>query len=817
MIKKISYFYERYILGYPALVVTVLSIILAVSLSNINNFKLDASADTLILDDDKDLKLFREINDRYESNEFLILTVTDKNKDIFADETLEYIRNLTLEIEEFAGVQSVTAITNIPLVSSSKKPLTELINNIPNIFSKDIDPELAQEEILTSPIYKDLVISQDAKTTAMQVNLKKNTELKEALIKRELYYKKYKQDASFETQYLLSKQEYNNISETQKKKISNLIKEIRKVQEKYTSDRYEIRLGGIPMITDDMVTFIKNDLINFGLGVLIFILATLVIIFRKLIWVMTPVINCIYSVLFMVGLLGYLDWKVTVISSNFISLMLILTLSMNIHIIVRYRQIYTSSNQDKKLSITQTTQKMIWPCLYTALTTIVAFASLIFSDIKPVMDFGYMMVLGLTTLFLTSFFLLPCLIMIFSNRKNSIIHENKTKLFVTDFLAGVTINSGKSIYVIFTLVTLVTVYGLNLLKVENSFINYFRSDTEIYKGMQLIDNELGGTTPMDIIIKFDDEKLTSENDEFEDLLGDEDESVESNWFTTDKINKIKYVHDYLDKNYYIGKVLSFASSIRVAEIVNDDKELNSLEMSLLYKKLPDEVKDIAVTPYLSIDNNEARINIRILDSNPDLRRADLINKIQHDLNQDPYLKTEKITLTGILLLYNNMLQSLFDSQIKSLGFVMLIIATMFLILFKSIALMVIGIVPNLLSALLVLGIMGIMKLPLDMMTITIAAITVGIAVDNSIHYIYRFKEELKTCGDYEQTILICHSTIGKAIFFTGITVIFGFSILILSNFIPTIIFGVLTGFAMLVALIAVLTLLPRMLISFKPI
>ena len=817
MIKKISYFYEHYILGYPALVLSLLSIILAFSMSNINNFKLDASADTLILDDDKDLKLFREINDRYESNEFLILTVTDRNKDIFANETLEYIHNLTLEIEEFASVQSVTAITNIPLVSSSKKPLTELINNIPNIFSKDIDPELAQEEILTSPIYKDLVISQDAKTTAMQVTLKKNTELKEALIKRELYYKKYKQDASCETQYLLSKQEYNNISETQKKKISNLIKDIRKVQEKYTSDRYEIRLGGIPMITDDMVTFIKNDLVNFGLGVLIFILATLVIIFRKLIWVMTPIINCIYSVLFMVGLLGYLDWKVTVISSNFISLMLILTLSMNIHIIVRYRQIYTSLNQDKKLSITQTTQKMIWPCLYTALTTIVAFASLIFSDIKPVMDFGYMMVLGLTTLFLTSFFLLPCLIMIFSNRKNSIIHENQTKLFVTDFLAGVTINSGKSIYIIFTLVTLVTVYGLNLLKVENSFINYFRSDTEIYKGMQLIDNELGGTTPMDIIIKFDDEKLTSENDEFEDLLGDEDEPVESNWFTTDKINKIKYVHDYLDKNFYIGKVLSFASSIRVAEIVNDDKELNSLEMSLLYKKLPDEVKDIAVTPYLSIDNNEARINIRILDSNPDLRRADLIKKIQNDLNQDPYLRTEKITLTGILLLYNNMLQSLFDSQIKSLGFVMLIIATMFLILFKSIALMVIGIVPNLLSALLVLGIMGIMKLPLDMMTITIAAITVGIAVDNSIHYIYRFKEELKTCGDYEQTILICHSTIGKAIFFTGITVIFGFSILILSNFIPTIIFGVLTGFAMLVALIAVLTLLPRMLISFKPI
>ncbi|MDC0985093.1 MMPL family transporter [Gammaproteobacteria bacterium] len=817
MIKKISLLYEQYIIRHPGMVLIMLSIILMISLTNINNFKLDASADTLILEDDKDLNLFREINDRYGSNEFLILTVTDKNKDIFANETLNYINNLVTEIQNFTNVQSVTAITNVPLVSSSKKPLTELINNIPDIFSKDIDPEIAKQEILTSPIYKDLVISSDAKTTAMQITLKNNVSLKDALVKRDEFYKKYQQDSSFEAKYLESKQVYSDFSEIQKTNINSFIKDIRKIQEKYTSDRYEIRLGGIPMITNDMVAFIKNDLINFGFGVLLFILGTLVIIFRKLIWVVTPVINCIYSVLFMIGLLGYLDWKVTVISSNFISLMLILTLSMNIHIIVRYRQIYSGSNQGKRLSVIETTQKMIWPCLYTALTTIVAFASLIFSDIKPVIDFGYMMVLGLTTLFLTSFVLLPSLIMIFSNNKNSTIQENKTRLFITDFLAKVTIKSGKSIYAALLLVIVITIYGLNLLKVENSFINYFRSDTEIYKGMQLIDNELGGTTPMDIIIKFNDLESTVDKDEYEDLLGEEEESVESNWFTTDKVNKIKYVHDYLDRNKYIGKVLSFASSIRVAEIVNDDKELNSLEMSLLYKKLPDEVKDIAVTPYLSIDNNEARINVRIIDSNPNLRRADLIEKIQNDLNQDAYLKSEQITLSGILLLYNNMLQSLFDSQIMSLGFVMIIIAMMFLILFKSIALMIIGIVPNLISALLVLGIMGIMNLPLDMMTITIAAITVGIAVDNSIHYIYRFKEELKICKDYEKTVVICHSSIGKAIFFTGITVIFGFSILILSNFIPTIIFGVLTGFAMFVALIAVLTLLPRMLISFKPI
>ena len=816
MKKKISHIYEEYILRYPAFILAFLVFVLMLALSNIGNFKLDASADTLILEDDKDLKLFREVTARYKTNDFLVLTVTDKDKDIFSRDTLDYINTLTEKITELNNVKSVTSIVNIPLVTSSKKPLTELINDVPNIFSDDINFEEARNEILTSPIYKDLVISNDAKTTAIQILLEDNKNLEQMRIKRNDLSDKYKINPDYEKEYFATKRTYDELYESHNNQIGHLIEQIRVIQKNYTTQRYEIRLGGIPMITDDMITFIRNDLINFGIGVLIFIISTLMIIFRKAIWVIAPVLNCIYSVLLMIGLLGFLDWKVTVISSNFISLMLILTLSMNIHIIVRYRQIYSALEYNKKQSVLVTAQKMVWPCLYTALTTIVAFASLIMSDIKPVIDFGYMMVLGLTTLFITSFILLPCLIMLYSNKNNSVISSNKTKLLFTDYLAKITINSKKSIYLAFSVLTVITIYGLNELKVENSFINYFRADTEIYKGMQLIDNELGGTTPMEVIIKFKETYSENEDDEFSDLLGEED-SMESNWFTTDKINKIKYVHDYLDNNKYIGKVLSFASSVRVAEIVNDNKELNSLEMSLLYKKLPDEVKDITVTPYLSIDENEARISMRVLDSNKDLRRLKLINDIKDDLSNDQYLQSEEITLTGILLLYNNMLQSLFDSQIKSLGFVMFIIALMFLVLFKSIPLMIIGIIPNLISALFVLGIMGILNLPLDMMTITVAAITVGIAVDNSIHYIYRFKEELKKYNDYSKTVLICHSTIGNAIFFTGITVIFGFSILILSNFIPTIIFGVLTGLAMFVALVAVLTLLPRLLITFKPV
>ena len=816
MTKKISFIYRQYLLGHPFLVLLFLAMILVVSATNIKNFKLDASADTLILEDDRDLKIFRNVSERYESSDFMILTLTDKNKNIFSSDTLQLIDTLTREIKTLQNIDSVTSITNIPLVTSSEKPLTELINDIPNILSDDIDRNRAKEEILTSPIYKDLVISSDARTTAMQLVIKKNQSLLNALKQRNLFFDKYQEDESFESEYELAKARYQNLAEKEKQKIKLLIEEIRKVQSSYSNDRYEIRLGGIPMITDDMITFIKNDLINFGFGVLLFILITLVIIFRKFIWVAAPIVNCIYAVLFMIGLLGYLDWKVTVISSNFISLMLILTLSMNIHIIVRYRQIFSTGDGDKFDAIYQTTKKMIWPCLYTALTTIVAFASLVFSDIKPVIDFGYMMVIGLTSLFLTSFTLLPCFILVFSNRDNSVARNEQTESYIVDTLSNVALKFGKYIYAFVAVISVITLYGLTQLKVENSFINYFRSDTEIHKGMKLIDNQLGGTTPMDIIIKFPDSKVSQDDDEFDDLLGDSEESSESNWFTTEKINKIKYVHDYLNKNEYIGKVLSLASSIRVAEIVNDDKELNSVEMSLLYKQLPEEVKDIAVNPYLSIKDNEARINVRILDSNENLRRADLIEQIRTDLNDDAYLKSEVITITGILLLYNNMLQSLFDSQIKSLGFVMLIIASMFLILFRSFKLMVIGIIPNLLSALLVLGIMGIINLPLDMMTITIAAITVGIAVDNSIHYIYRFKEEFQSAQNYEDTVKICHSSIGRAIFFTGVTVIFGFSILILSNFIPTIIFGTLTGFAMLVALVLVLTLLPRLLISVRP-
>ena len=569
------------------------------------------------------------------------------------------------------------------------------------------------------------------------------------------------------------------------------------------------------MIADDMMTFIKNDIMVFGAGVFLFIVCTLWFVFRNLLWVFIPLLSCFFSVLIMVGLLGLVGWKVTVISSNFIALMLILTMAMNIHMSVRYLQFKKENpNISNSEAILWTSGKMFWPILYTVLTTICAFLSLIFSDIKPIIDFGWMMTVGLLVSLSITFTLLPAILNILS--KENVNYEGEKKSIITSFLSKFAQKNTKTIFVSTLFVIIVSIIGITKLEVENSFINYFDKKTEIYKGMKLIDDELGGTTPLDIIIKFPDKEEIEKTDDDFDSWDDEDKDEAKYWFTRNKIDRITKVHDYLDNLQAVGKVISFASMVRVAEDLNDGKELQGLEMGILYTKIPDSIKKEIIDPYISIANNEARINLRILDSKENLRRNDLINKINHDLENQLGLNRKEFKLAGVLILFNNLLQSLFKSQILTLGIVMVGITVMFLILFRNVTLSLIGVVPNFMAAFLILGIIGLLEIPLDMMTITIAAITIGIAVDNSIHYIYRFKEEFKKINNYNLTLEKCHNTVGVAILNTSITIVFGFSILVLSNFIPTIYFGIFTGIAMLLAMISVLTLLPKLILIVKP-
>ncbi len=808
--------YESSIIEKPKSTLLVLIILLLSFGYFAKDFQLDASSDTLLLENDPDLKYLREVNTKYGSKDFLVLTYTPKDN-LLAPDTIKNLTDLKNDLANLSWANNVITILDVPLLKNNDDPLAERIKNFKTLSSEDVDKKRGFEEIINSPIYKEFIISKDGKTSGILVYIKIDQKLSNLIRTKNKYLDKIDKGqltSGDKKEYKKFLKEYGNYKKSYNQKNHQNINEIRTIIEKY-KDTAKIHLGGIPMIADDMMTYIKNDIIVFGAGVFLFIVCTLWFIFRNLLWVFIPLLSCFFSVLIMVGLLGLVGWKVTVISSNFIALMLILTMAMNIHISVRYLQFKKENpNISNSKAILWTSKRMFWPILYTVLTTICAFLSLIFSGIKPIIDFGWMMTVGLLVSLSITFTLLPAILNILSKKNSN--YKDEKKSIITSFLSKVAQKNTKTIFTSALFVVIISIVGISKLEVENSFINYFDKDTEIYKGMKLIDNKLGGTTPLDIIIKFPDREKSEKTDDDFDNWDDEEKDEAKYWFTRNKINIITKVHDYLDNLQEVGKVISFASMVRVVEDLNDGKELRGLEMGILYTQIPDSIKKEIIDPYISIKNNEARISLRILDSNEDLRRNELIKKINYDLENQLGLNREEFKLAGILILFNNLLQSLFKSQILTLGIVMAGITVMFLVLFRNITLSLIGVVPNFMAAFLILGIIGLLEIPLDMMTITIAAITIGIAVDNSIHYIYRFKEEFKKINDYNQTVQKCHETVGVAILNTSITIVFGFSILVLSNFIPTIYFGVFTGIAMLLAMISVLTLLPKLILIVKP-
>ena len=814
-----TYIYKKLVIDFPKFTLFLLLSIIILSFYQAKNFNLDASSDALLLEGDKDLKYLREINERYGSKDFLVLTYAPVSS-FTEKETILNLQLLKSKIEKLTWVDSVITVIDVPLLKSTDESLMDRLKNYKTLAYPEIDRKRGFEEILNSPIYKNYVISEDGKTSGIVVYIKEDQRLAEYIKIKDKYFNQIndiglnKEEKKNYKKFLKEYEEYKNLYNLRNHQNIN---EIRDIISRY-GENAKIHLGGIPMIADDMMSFIKSDIIVFGIGVFIFIIVTLWFIFKNVKWVVMPLLGCLTSVIIMMGLLGLIGWKVTVISSNFIALMLILNMAMNIHLTVRFLQLKKEyPDISKKEAVLEATNRMFLPILYTIMTTICAFLSLIFSGIKPIIDFGWMMTLGLIVSLFVTFTLLPSLLSIFSSEKELDIKDTE-KSIITSFLASVAKRSNFLIFGSTFVIIIASVIGITKLKVENSFINYFDKETEIYKGMKKIDDELGGTTPLNIILKFpSNAQEKNEEDEFSEWEEDTEKNEEKSkyWFTRDKMDKILKVHDYLESLPEIGKVLSFGSILRVAEDLNK-KKLESLEIAVLYSKIPDEIKKEIVSPFISVEKDEARIAVRIKDSLEDLRRNELIKKINSDLNNKLRLKKEEYNLAGVLILFNNLLQSLFKSQILTLGIVIFGIFCMFFILFRNISLSLIGVVPNFLAAFFILGIIGLLGIPLDMMTITIAAITIGIAVDNSIHYIYRFREEFKKISSYSKTLDRCHSTVGIAILNTSITIVFGFSILVLSNFIPTIYFGVFTALAMLLAMISVLTLLPKLLLIFKP-
>lgn len=792
---------------------------------HIPKFKLDASAESLVLENDNALEYYRKISKVYGSDDFLVITYSPF-KDLMSDEVLADIKALSSELLKLDRIHSIDNILNVPLLNSPRVEIGKLATDIRTLQTLGVDRELARKEFRESPIYKNLLMSSDGKTTIIRVNFKRDQKYFDLLNKRnELRAKIKTKDSTSNDEVLFNKaqEEFRNYHASVLDKEDKVIQAVRYIMDRHR-DNAEMFLGGVPMITTDMIGFIEHDLKTFGLGVIIFIILMLSLFFKKLRWVVLPVGCCLITTAVVVGFLGLMDWRVTVISSNFISILLIITISLIIHLIVRYQDLNQSKpGQDQKQLVRQTVGFMVLPCFYTSITTIVAFCSLLVSGIRPVIDFGWTMTIGISLAFVLNFTFFPAALVLLSP-EISRSGKDKTRIFTLAVAAFIKRHQ-KIILCGSFLLAVVSMIGISKLEVENRFIDHFKSNTEIYKGMQVIDRKLGGTTPLNIVMNPDQKyfdylkevEQNKEEEDFDDPFADEGDSVDMNfWFNSNMLDRVEKIHDYLESLPEVGKVQSISTLVKVFTQLDKGRKPDDYDLALIRKLMPENVKDSLVNPYLSEDANQIHINMRLIESNPNLRRSDLIEKIRKHLVEELKFAPETIKFTGMVVLYNNMLQSLYRSQILTIGVVVFAIMVMFMILFRSFSLALIGIIPNLLAAGTVLSLMGWLGIPLDMMTITIAAITVGIAVDNTIHYIHRFQKEFKVDQNYLMTMDRCHGSIGKAMYYTSVTITLGFSILALSEFMPTIYFGLLTGAAMVIALLGALALLPLLIVLFRP-
>ena len=864
--------YERLVLAHPARVLVVMLAVLGFFAWQARHFELDASADALLLEADRDLQTWRALQARYAGRDLLVATF-EPGADVFEESSLARLRALRDRLREVPGVESIVSLLDVPLLDNVEGvALTDIVGNIRTLDDPGADRARARQELLASPVFSEVVVSPDARTAAILLSMRDDEEYRASLATRNRLRMQRTADGGLDEAGRAELERIEGIHETARRRVAANrhaeIAAIRGVLAEF-ADAGALHLGGVPMIADDMITFIRNDLVVFGIGVAVFLVIVLGAIFREARWVLLPLAGCVYAGLLMIGVLGLTGWKVTVISSNFLALMLIITISMNIHLTVRYRQLHRDFPALSHHELVATTlRRMVWPCLYTALTTIIGFGSLVFSGIKPVIDFGWMMSIGLAVTFATAFTLFPAIVLLLGRargpgrRDEGEAVEHRTPPVaasatpapgrrreqggaehpathgraggltggeagrftrgwaerVTRALALVTERHGAAVMAVAGVLLVVCGFGVTRLTVENSFVDYFSEDTEIHRGLALIDRELGGTTPLEVVLDLDEDRIFDDEPSPKPEAYDPEAEREKAgyWFTDFKIERIKEVHDWLASQPEVGKVLSLASLVRAGEKLNDGRPLDSLQLALVYRRAPADLRQGLIAPYIDILRDEARIVLRIRDTLPDLRRGELLARIRAGLRDELGLGEEDVTVSGLLVLYNNMLRSLFASQISTLGAVLAGVGVMLLLLFRSPTLAVLGIVPNLLAAGAVLGMMGLAGIPLDLMTITVAAITIGIAVDNAIHYIYRFREEFAESGDYAATLRICHANIGKAVFYTSATVVFGFSILVLSNFLPTIYFGLLTGLAMSIALLAALTLLPKLILLTRP-
>ena len=805
----------KFIIAKNKLVISLVLVLSVVFGYLSTKLSIDASAETLLLEHDPDLKAYRQIAKRYDSPGLLVVAFTPKD-DLFSPKNLELIKNLSGELAKNDMVSSVISILNVPLLNSVKGGVTGILDHTPTLSDKDINISKAKLEFAKSPIYSGNLISKDLKTTAIALNLKQDDKFNELLNERNL---------------LSQKESNGTITQAEKEKFKALLAEFKAYRDELRKSDHknleaikaaiakfnandELFLGGANMIADDMIGFIKSDLLVYGLSVLALLSFSLWLFFRQIRWIILPMFICAVSAIFTTGIFGMFGWEVTVISSNYIALQLIITISTVIHLVVSYREFYAKHPKyTQNQLIYLTLRDKFSPSFWAIFTTVIGFSSLMSADIKPVIMLGIMMSAGISVSLVLAFLLFGSVNANLKKLAPVRTFENSFKF--TKYCANLALNSRKIIYAVCVLVVCFGIYGISKIKVENSFIGYFKESTQIRQGMQVIDTKLGGTIPVDVIVKFKESEPKKESgeekDEFESEF-EKDAKSAKYWFNSYHTRVAEKIHDYLKEQNFVGNVSSLATLIKAIKELNNGVSDDFL-LAAMYEKLPLEYKKILLSPYVSVENDELRFSLRIVDSDPKLRRNLFLKELREGLLELTKNDNVSIEVVGMMVLYNNMLQNLLSSQVDTFGLTVAILFVIFCFVFRSIKLATIAIVSNLIPLCTLFGVMGFFGIPLDVMSITIAAISIGIGVDDIIHYIHRFKEELLT-KDVFESIKAAHASIGYAMYYTSFTIFLGFSVMITSNFIPTIYFGLLTDLVMVFMLLGALIILPSLIASF---
>ena len=837
---KIKQKLARMLVSAPKLSLALALILCAFLCAFAPKLAIDASTQTLLLENDKDLELWRDITKRYKIPNTLVIAYTP-NSDLLSQSSISTLAALSKDLAQIKGVKSVFSMLDAPLLLSSGLKFSDLLGTIPTLKDSNASKEAIKAEFLNSPFYKNSLVSSDFKTTALLLTLEPNSRYNEfiaSITALENTLKTAENNATAKTLLKEQRAAFKAYRDELRIAEHDQITQIRQVIAKYNQNSQtripyqdeflnsqtripyqasssQLFLGGINMIADDMIAFVRSDLATYGLATLLLCSLCLFVYYLQLRYVFLAIFICLVCVGVTSGLFGLLGFEITVISSNYIALQLIITLSVVIHLINSYREFFRKKSCfSQKAIVYLALKERMSPCFFAIFTTIIGFISLVFSDIRPIISLGVMMSASITLSLIFSFWLFGSIMSLLSKKSVNTAFERYFSLTTLCAKIALNLRARKVVFAISVLGLCVGLWGISKLSVENSFIGYFKENTDIYKGMELIDNKLGGTVPLDIIISFKKDKKEPRNSSLDDEFADEFASSDAAqyWFNERRMSVLKSVNEYLKNKEFIGSVSSLADLLEVGKELNEGRELDALALALIYSSLSGERRELILTPFVSIENDELHFSVRTLDSDPRLKRAEFLRTLQNELNE-LVGENAQVKISGAMKLYTNMLDSLFSSQINSLGFVLLAFFVTFWLIFASLRLAIIAICINILPLICVLGAMGLAGLSLDIMSITIGSISLGIGVDSAIHYIYRYKRELAHFKDSKKAIIASHASIGYALYYTSFAVFIGFGVMISSNFWPTIYFGALTDLVMFFMLASSLILLPSLLLS----